>query len=225
MSDMHGQIPRNVPDGDILVIAGDICPLYIDRDIQTSADWIDDVFVPWVRSMPHKYRLFIAGNHDFAIQDRLKYFQDYIDPEDIKFLHDSGVNIEGCKIYGLPWVPKLKNWAFHADNVTLGQRYRSIPDDTDVIVSHGPPYHIGMADAVPFYNSYAKQQSIDWAGTPYANQAIDRIGPKHFICGHIHEGAGHYRHNGPKGLSNIWNVSVLDEYYEYCRDPTVIEID
>lgn len=224
LSDLHGELPSEMPDADILIIAGDISPLQIDQDINNSWQWLDNVFVPWARKFPYRYRLFIAGNHDFAIQAQLKYFQDYIDPEDIQFLHDKATVIEGHKFYGTPWVPNLKHWAFYGDRTLLKEKFAAIPNDTDVLIAHGPPYRVGMSDGTYEYDPN-RGHYLDHVGCPELNVAITRVAPRHVICGHIHEGHGHYYYEFSENQHcDLWNVSILDEFYVPRHRPVVFEI-
>lgn len=61
ISDTHGQhIKLSVPDGDVLVHAGDFMAFgYAPKEI---AD-----FNHWLSTQPHRYKVVIAGNHDVMI--------------------------------------------------------------------------------------------------------------------------------------------------------------
>ena len=60
------------------------------------------------------------------------------------YLEDSASIIEGYKVYGSPWQPEFCDWAF---NLERGQpcrdKWKLIPDDTDVLITHGPPHGHG----------------------------------------------------------------------------------
>ena len=68
MSDIHGYLPNDVPECDVLCIAGDILPLDIQNDMIRSISWLLLDFKPWAESLPCKKVLFVAGNHDFVFQ-------------------------------------------------------------------------------------------------------------------------------------------------------------
>lgn len=218
LSDLHGYLPETVPEADILVVAGDISLLSIDRDIDKAMDWFESDFVGWMRSTPHKYRLFIGGNHDFCIEANLKYFQEYIDPEDMKFLHDSGLELEGIKFYGVPWVPNLKNWAFCAEPDVLNDKYEAVPEDTNVVISHGPPF--GCADVCGVKMTRSGHIVPEHVGSKEANRMMARVQPDHYICGHIHEGYGHYWWFERE----VWNVATMDVGYDPVNAPVIIEL-
>ena len=58
--------------------------------------------------------------------------------------------INGIKFYGSPWQNWFYSWAFNFpesdldDGETVATRkYSQIPDDVNVLISHGPPYNFG----------------------------------------------------------------------------------
>lgn len=65
ISDLHGTLPEIKEEADILLIAGDIMPLQIQRDMEESEIWFKDSFLPWADSLPIKYVVLVGGNHDF----------------------------------------------------------------------------------------------------------------------------------------------------------------
>ncbi len=51
--------------------------------------------------------------------------------------------IEGLKFYGSPWQPTFHNWAFNLDRgEEIKKVWDKIPNDTDVLITHGPPFGI-----------------------------------------------------------------------------------
>jgi len=57
------------------------------------------------------------------------------------YLEDSSVTIEGYKIHGSPWTPEFCGWAFMLENEKdMLKKWKMIPDDTDILITHGPPY-------------------------------------------------------------------------------------
>ena len=67
IADLHGNLPTDLPDGDVLVIAGDVCPI-ADHAIAFQERWLKGPFPEWLESLPHDEVVWIAGNHDFACQ-------------------------------------------------------------------------------------------------------------------------------------------------------------
>ncbi len=129
ISDTHMTKPH-IPEGDVLVHAGDLTCTGSIAEVRRALDWILD--------QPHKHKFVIPGNHDFALQESPSLFPTY-------FMYiDKGVEIEGIKFWGTPWVNRFMDWAFMLDdtNEGLGRKYEGIPEDTQILVSHGPAYGI-----------------------------------------------------------------------------------
>ena len=60
------------------------------------------------------------------------------------YLEDSSCEVLGYKIWGSPWTPWFCDWGF---NARRGEESKShwdkIPNDTDIILTHGPPLGFG----------------------------------------------------------------------------------
>lgn len=139
ISDTHSILPKVEPC-DILLLGGDICD---NGSAVAQVGWLYDVFKPWLEKVPAKHIVGIAGNHDLVFGKNSELV-----PRGLKwhYLQGTIIEIEGLKIYGLPW--SLPIWgAFQLDEEGLKRKCSQIPDDIDIIVSHGPPYGIG--DGVP----------------------------------------------------------------------------
>lgn len=206
ISDTHGyhnQI-KDLPDGEMIIHAGDI------SDIGTFKQIYD--FVKWYSSLPYKHKVFIAGNHDFGLyRVGVGYkisIMEMFRKEGLTYLEDKGITIEGVKIWGSPITPTFGNWAFMKDRGDdIKQHWDKIPDDTDILITHGPPQkildlttqniHAGCADLL-----YCEKY------------------PKYHIFGHIHEGYGIEEINDTTYI----NASLLDEMYQLVNQPIVIEI-
>lgn len=202
-SDLHGHLPP-IPPCDLLIIAGDILPLGVERD-WPAIHWLERNFAAWLEYVPAKRVVGIAGNHDFVIERRFHDVEDLALPW--IYLQDSGVEIDGVKFWGIPWVPHLFSWAFFAKRDQLANRYGLIPDDTDVVISHGPPYkHLD--------NSHSHYGAVQ------ANDMLARVKPKLFICGHVHEeyGSEHYLE------TDLYNVAHCDITYAPVNKPRVIDV-
>jgi len=201
-SDLHGCLDAcRPPECDVFIIAGDVCPMD-DHGPARQLDYLDKEFREFLERIPAKHIIGIAGNHDFAFEHQ----PSAVDKLDLPwtYLRDSSVTIDGVKFYGLPWVPNLIHWAFYATKQQLDERYNAVPQDTDVVISHGPPYFIGDLSKIGNINCGARQ----------ANNMMARVKPKAFICGHIHEGFGKYSYRGQHGSkTDVYNVSFLDELY------------
>lgn len=200
LSDTHGKHRRvTLPDGDILIHAGDF----------THVDSLKDLhdFHSWFGHQPHKYKVMIAGNHDECFENKPARAQGMVTMA--QYLQDGWVTYMGLKIYGSPWQPKFCDWAFNLSRgAALKAKWDLIPDDTDVLVTHGPPYERG-----DFVNG-------DRTGCRDLLDAIKRIKPKLHVCGHIHAGYGITTDE-----STIYaNASTCDERYQPVNPPLVVDL-
>ena len=54
--------------------------------------------------------------------------------------------MEGVKVYGSPWQPWFGGWAFNLERgPDIAAKWALIPDDTDVLLTHGPPAGTALA--------------------------------------------------------------------------------
>lgn len=181
-SDLHGFFPR-IPDCDLLLLGGDYCPISDFRE-----DWYVRQFAPWLKMQGETKKVIgVAGNHDFVFQNDPIVLTEM----DWIYLEDSGYEWQGLKFWGSPWQPTFHNWAFNADESELEKYWSMIPDDTDVLLLHGPPH--GYGD----FSIHGKEHT----GSPSLLKRIQEIQPKLVIAGHIHSGYGEYQIGKTKFLS------------------------
>lgn len=90
-ADSHGLHDAvDIPDGDILLFAGDMSRLGRERTIRKFNDFLGQ--------LPHLHKLVIAGNHDLLFEKDPSLARSLI--TNAIFLEDAMVEIEGIKIYG-----------------------------------------------------------------------------------------------------------------------------
>ena len=202
LSDLHGFHNIDVPDGDVLIFAGDIM-----RGRSTLAAL--SMFNKWIGTLPHKYKLVIAGNHDFVFDTHkdLCYAilsnATYLEHEYHGILDYENSRV--IKFFASPYHPKL--WGkFELYREDLPAVWETIPDDIDILITHGPP--MGIRDKT-FQDTHAGDQAL--------LEAVLRIKPVAHIFGHIHEGHGHSR----IGSTHFFNVSICDEEYNPVNKPIV----
>lgn len=85
LSDIHGSF-IDIPECDVLCIAGDIVDLNNQRSIDASRHWWYNRFTNWVNRLPCKKVIITPGNHDF--------FQKMLIIIDILITHDNPFNNE-----------------------------------------------------------------------------------------------------------------------------------
>jgi Icc-related predicted phosphoesterase len=197
VSDLHGFQPEFV-GGDLLIIAGDLTAR------NTKEEY--DRFILWLSKLPYRCKIVIAGNHDGLIEKGNVTIK--ADPaHNIHYLCDSGFEFEGLKIWGSPYTPTFLNWYFmrHRGN-EIRKHWDLIPDDTDVLVTHGPPY--GIFDET--------EDEIRVGCEDLRKAVMERIKPKIHCFGHIHEGGGSV--SEIDGITFI-NCSYVDERYHPVNAP------
>lgn len=178
VSDTHGKHKlTQVPDGDILVHAGDVT-------LDGSLGDVDE-FNRWLGTLPHKHKVVICGNHDWCFQEEPERARAVL--TNAIYLEDSGCEIEGLKIYGSPWTPLFCDWAFMLSDAALVEKWKAIPANLDVLITHGPPH-----DILDLTNRN------DHAGSLTLCTRVFEVKPRMHVFGHIHEAAGHTEIDGTR---------------------------
>lgn len=209
VSDLHGNLPE-IPDCDLLLIAGDIVPLWAQNQLDISAVWLDTNFRNWLEAIKRRKIdvVGIAGNHDFVLE-RGEH------PKNLPwtYLQDKRFEFNGLKIYGTPWQPYFGGWAFNLYEEQLSEKWDLIPQDTDIIIVHGSPYRHG--DFV-FYIKDGQGYEENVGSQSLLHKILD-IKPKLVVCGHIHGGYGIYQADE----TIIINCSLVNERYKPVNNPVV----
>lgn len=199
LSDTHGQhrTMKNLPDGDVLVFAGDMGVHGTMPELQDFATWFAD--------FPHEHKIMIAGNHDFCF-DHTRQKEDcreLLEEKGIIYLEEETVTIEGVKFYGSPFSNTFDQYVFC-------QGFGDIPEDTDVLLTHGPPE--GRNDYLEDYGHIGSEE---------LREEVDEfVCPRAHIYGHVHEQHG----NSEDGVDSF-NVSVTDVDYNRVFKPVVFEVE
>ena len=191
ISDTHGCHRRlhDLLQADIVVHSGDFT---MNGSEQEALD-----FMNWFCDLPHPHKIFICGNHDECLYGAT------IDGLDgnVHYLCNSGVEIEGLKFYGIPM--------FMSDCVTDRQarHYANIPDDTDILITHTPPFGILDFD-----------DNIHYGSEELLN-CITVVQPRLHLFGHIHSQYGKTILNG----ITFSNGAIMNADYSNHRKPNIIE--
>ncbi len=190
-----------VPDGDVLVHAGDLTSRGALDSIEREADWL--------RRLPHAHKVVIAGNHDFAFQQAPAEARARM--HGLTYLEDEGANLGGLRFWGSPWQPWFHDWAFNLDRgPAIRAKWDQIPAGLDVLVTHGPP--LGHGDRVVGGDAVGCADLLD---------AVRRAGPRVHVFGHIHEGYGVTEADGTRFV----NASTCDVRYRPVQAPIVLDLD
>lgn len=200
---MHNRL--EMPDGDVLIHAGDICNEGKLPEVRSFATWLD--------RQPYKHKIIIAGNHDwpFYRETERESAEALLNRAGAIYLRDSAVVIGGNVFYGSPWQPEFCNWAFNLPRGhQLREKWKMIYDNTDVLVTHGPPH--GILDYVP------RDERVGDADLLYR---LGQISPKVHIFGHIHYSRGEHSEAG----THFINAAICNEAYAPAHKPITVELE
>lgn len=237
ISDLHGEEPV-LPGGDLLIVAGDCTA--IDNFVQ----FMD--FFRWLNKQKYTHKILVAGNHDNMLytmfpkgekeSQELNEIQQFL--SDVKemeepffhYLCDSGIEltIEGklCRIWGSPWTksfvnmnPRCKAFVMDTEEELL-EKWKLIPTDTDILITHGPPK--GILDGVHKIKFSGRSKEPEHCGSvSLRNEVLLRIRPRLHLFGHIHEWGGQIVDIGP---TRFINCSVLDAIYDPVQPIVSLDI-
>lgn len=197
-SDTHGEhhLIEDVPEGDVLIFAGDMTKHGRVSEVSDFADWLSQ--------FPHDTKLVVAGNHDFCFdgnqrEDAIRELQ----KREIVYLENDCYQEEGVLFFGSPISATFDRYVFRDEGAEF-----EVPDDTDVLITHGPPK--GVLD-------YFSGNDHGHVGSEKIKDAKKGMVLQAHVFGHIHEEHG--------SEVNCYNVSVLDENYDLVNSPTVLEVN
>lgn len=186
-----------VPEGDVLVHAGDLTRGGSVRELEKAAAFL--------RALPHPHKLVVAGNHERCLESTPALARRAL--EGLTYLEDEAVTVCGLRFWGSPWQPWFMDWAFNLPRGrALADKWALVPADTDVLVTHGPPR--GYGDRV-------RDSRREGCDDLLARLRV--LQPMLHVFGHIHEDPGEWR----VGKTLVANVTTA----ECERMPPVFRID
>lgn len=189
ISDTHNKHKEiEMPEADILVCTGDISSRGYEHELQS--------FCKWMGEQDYKHKILVCGNHDIGAEKQALLFRQMCEDNGIIYLNDQTVMVEGLKFHGSPVTPRFGHgWAWNRDikdtrtaseianyvpSKSIKVHWDMIPEDVDILLTHGPPQGI-----------------LDWAmypqahvGCPELYKKVMEIEPKLHVFGHIHESHG-----------------------------------
>jgi Icc-related predicted phosphoesterase len=135
-------------------------------------------FIYWYSLLPIKHKVFVAGNHDVCIEKNFIKKDDF-ERAGIIYLENDYIEVKGIKIWGSPVTPTFGEWAFMRARHKTHELWQQIPDDTDIVVVHGPP-------ATILDLSYNRKNELESCGDSALMKRLLDINPKLCLFGHIH---------------------------------------
>jgi len=229
ISDTHNQTPK-LPPGDVLIHAGDLTNQGSYSELRKTISWIE--------SADFEAKIVVAGNHDTTLDEPFfisngnkwkwptpqspemcrKLLAEsssitYLEHEAAEIYLTSSKGPQTCfKIFGSPYSPGRRGWAFqYADDAAAQRLWSDIEDDNDIIITHTPAH--GHCD---------ETNRDEMSGCPILKQALARVRPMLHICGHIHDARGveriRWSPSSPSPLSEQSTLGCVD-CVEKWEDP------
>ena len=205
ISDTHGKHKKliNLPQADIIIHCGDFTTVGREHEVRNFMKWYSDL-------NQYTHKIIIAGNHDMLYEEN-GFLAKKLVPKNVVYLEDSGIEIEGINFWGTPVSKPFGNWAFNHPEEKLLKHWQVVPENTDVLITHTPPYLI--LDYVYWKRSHEGSPAL-------YKEVMERIKPVLHCFGNIHGGYG------IKVIENTTfiNASNVNDDYEYVNPPQYFEI-
>lgn len=210
----------NIDDTDYIIVTGDVANSSVAsinyNPMMNFLEWLNGWNVP---------SIFVPGNHDTSYQANMV---DSIDMENLNnitpLIHESvtiNVGDESYNVFGSPYTPAFgEGWAYNVKRNKLDKYWAEIPDNTDIIITHGPPK--GVRDLTD--DSYGSGGKIQVGCKSLLNH-VHRVKPIIHCFSHLHDEKDIYNH----GISEMWgtkfiNCSIVDLRHSVINNPIKIEI-
>lgn len=202
ISDTHGLHRKvDVSVGDLLIHAGDF------TFFSKSEFEIQD-FNDWLGELPHRYKVVIPGNHEFAFEESPKRRHAI---SNAIFLIDESAEIGGFRVWGSPLTPLYGGAFGRSAAADRARAYSVIPKGTDILVTHGPPFGVLDRPGGTGFNNGCRELLA----------AVRRIRPRLHVFGHIHSAYGTHRENGTVFV----NAALCGDRRGIEQGPIVVELD
>ena len=235
----HKQLNDKLPGGDILIHSGDISSLGRQREVEGFIKWFNGIagythkiFIAGNHDMSFDSEILMQtkidyfdgkrsvweteGNEHFPSVGKPQWLDILLNSElasNVYYLENSDVTIDGLKIWGSPITPAFGyGWAFNAYRHEINQYWQTIPNDTNIVITHGPIF--GYCDRT--------QHGGLNVGCEQLYHRLNEIKPKLHFSGHIHEAYGYrqtewgYAFNGCNcDLSYLVNNKPMTFDYDF----------
>jgi Icc-related predicted phosphoesterase len=123
------------------------------------------------------------------------------------FINES-VTVMGISFFFSAYSRQFGHWAYMAEEDVLFELYKSIPKETQILVTHTPPFSI-LDNTIDGIAAGSKSLLNKLGGLPDL---------QYNIFGHIHEkGATRLKRDGVEYI----NCSILNERYEFANLPQI----
>lgn len=206
ISDTHGRLNWTVPSCDVFIHAGDITGR---GSLQETAVFAAKLQERMDSPDGPQHAIIVPGNHD-------KCFEVYLEPTLALFgprvhvLLNESLVLDGVRFFGSPWTPPFMQWHFMANEQRLAMLFKAMPDEVDVLITHGPPW--GVLD--PGW------QAAHVGSTALAD-AVSARKVQHHVFGHLHAAGGRVvRQRG----TIFYNVAACNDAYELVNQCRIFKV-
>ena len=201
ISDSHQNHRKlEIPEADILIHCGDIT--YFNKNpLEVLSD-----FNEWAGSLPVNEVIAIGGNHDVFLEQNPDKAELIL--SNCTYLNEEVADHDGLRIFGSAWTPWYGGWAFNYEEEDAIEIWSHIPEDIDILVTHGPPRG--------FFDNVGRQK----VGCPDLLNRVLEIKPKVHVFGHLHQRQGIRSFNETLFI----NCAVADNTHQIVNKPIEIEI-
>lgn len=232
----HNQLNGLLPGGDLLIHSGDISSLGRQSEVERFVKWFNGID-------NYANKIFIAGNHDMSFDseqllvNKLKHFDGVSDSDEfvsigkpqwlevlltsdlnqnVFYLENSFVMLDDIKIWGSPITPTFGyGWGFNVNRgYDINQIWNRIPNDTDIVITHGP---------IHSYCDRTDRGGLN-VGCEQLYHRLNEVQPQLHFSGHIHEAYGYratdwgYAFNGCNcDLSYLVNNKPMTFDYDFLK--------
>jgi len=213
ISDVHCKWNKLViPECDILISCGD----YSFR----GEKHVVKNFHTWLNKQDARYVISVQGNHELWVEKNFLEAKQVAEEAcpGVYFIDEGLVEIEGIKIYGSAITPFFCDWAWNRYPEGLIKAWNKIPDDTNILISHGPPYDI--LDKTTYANGDPRPEPLGCSFLMHRIKQLKELS-LHFF-GHIHWQGGQTVNKD--GVS-YFNTAVCDEMYLPTNPITIVDFN
>lgn len=212
------QMLQSDPDIAMIIHTGDVTdnqdPFSNRQQFRQFAEWFCKFEVP--------YKILVPGNHDVSVPTYPYLCSEF--PVMQVLIHRSLV-IDGINFFGSPFTPTYPTWAYHVDRNTSHLYWSQVPDNVDVLITHGPAHGIGDKTSMG-----VPKGEIKSLGDAHLLTRIKQIEPKYHIFGHFHDSTdqifikNYGAYQIPELKTKFYNVSMLDTTRNLQNLPVVLEV-
>ena len=179
--------------GKMIIHAGDIT-----EDGSEAEVWD---FLRWFAKLPHQYKLFTGGNHDLFLEQSSLVTIGKLIPKGVYYLNNSGLIVEGIRIWGSPVTPYFLGMAFNKKRgAEIKKVWDGVPSLTDILITHGAPAGI-MDGGFGGFGGFGCEDLLE---------RVKQIKPQYHLFGHAH---------GQSGISKVGQTTFINAAMVDSPDP------